>query len=337
MSDLRDKDRRSAKVPVAADGQRLDRFLAHCFPLYSRRQLVHVVKTGLVRVNSVVAKPGTMLAAGDYLELPVWSKVLPEIEKKRAALRNVGRIPTTVEELYRDEDLLVVAKPAGLPVHSGAGSQPQETLIDVLREDVLAGFGLVHRLDKDTTGVIALVRGSEARAEMAARFADPESGIEKIYEAIVTGVPSPAEGLIDLPLAPPGHGGKARVDQDSGKPARTQYRILETFVRAARVEVVLETGRTHQIRAHFEAIGHPMLVDRLYAHRKGWRIHDPRGQRDAHLRRTPLHARRLTLPHPRTGKLLTVESPLPADMQHVLEILRIAAARGRARGGLPPA
>jgi len=126
------------------------------------------------------------------------------------------------------------------------------------------------------------------------------------------------------------------VSAGQGKEARTRFSTLETFVRSARLEIVPETGRTHQIRAHLEAIGHPLLVDPLYAHRKGWRIPDPRGQRDAHLRRTPLHARRLTLPHPRTGETIVVDSPLPADMKHALEILRIITARGRKRGGLPP-
>ena len=336
MSDPRDVDRRSAHVPHAADGQRLDRFLAECFPLYSRRQLTHVVKAGLVRVNSAVAKPGTTLAVGDYLEMPVWSKVLPGIEKKRAALSHVGRVPTEVEELYRDEDLIIISKPAGVPVHGGAGVARGETLIDLMREDILAGFSLVHRLDKDTTGTLALVRGDAYRAAMAERFADPAGGIEKIYEAIVSGEPDPAEGLIDKPLSPPGHGGRAVVDEERGKEARTRYRTLETFVRTARLELTLETGRTHQIRAHLWAAGFPLLVDPLYGRRKGWRIPDPRGERDAHLRRTPLHARRLSLPHPRTGEVITAEAPLPADMKHVLEILRVVTARGRARGGLPP-
>jgi 23S rRNA pseudouridine1911/1915/1917 synthase len=336
MDQSRDEDRRSAKVPPTADGQRLDRFLAEYFPLYSRRQLTHVVKAGHVRVNSVVAKPGTMLAAGDHLELPVWSKVLPGIEKKRASLRNVGRVPTEVEEFYRDDDLIIIAKPAGVPVHGGAGVAHGATLIDLMREDILAGFGLVHRLDKDTTGALALVRGEAQRAATVARFADPDGGIEKIYEAIVSGEPDPAEGIIDLPLTPPGFGGRAVVDEERGKPARTRYRTIETFVRSARLELTLETGRTHQIRAHLWAAGFPLLVDPLYGRRKAWRIPDPRGERDAHLRRTPLHARRLSLPHPRTGEQITVDVPLPADMKHLLEILRVVTARGRARGGLPP-
>ena len=329
-------DRRTARVPHIGAGQRLDRFLADCFPNYSRRQLGIAIRAGLVRVNGQRGKPGTVLALGDLLDLPVWSKALPVLEFERAGFREAGRMPTKVEELYRDHDLLVISKPAGVPVHGGAGQTDMVTLIDLLRDDVLAGFGLVHRLDRDTTGAIALVRGEELRKAAMLRFADPEGGVEKIYDAIVAGVPEPSEGVIDRPLAPPGHRGQARVDEAHGKPARTRYKTLEIFVRAARLELELETGRTHQIRAHLRAIGHPLLVDPVYGDRKGWRIHDPRGHRDAHLRRTPLHARRLTFPHPRTGNPIVVEAPLPDDMKYTLEVLRVVAGRGRKRGGLPP-
>ena len=331
------KDRRIALVPTHLADARLDRFLAECFPQYSRRQLNLAVKAGLVRVNKQLGRPGTRLAPGDELELPIWSKVLPGLEKERKVSRAQGRAATEIVELYRDDDLIVVSKPPGLPVHGGAGQFDVDTLLDKMREDILAGFNLVHRLDKDTSGVLALVRGDEFRRVTMERFADPEGGIEKIYEAIVSGHPDPAEGLIDLPLAPPGHGGRARVSEEDGKPARTRYRTIETFVRAARLELVLETGRTHQIRIHLWETGNPLLVDPLYAARRGWRIPDPRGQCDVHLQRTPLHARRLTLPHPRTGEVMTFEAPVPEDMKYALEILRIVTARGRKRGGLPPA
>lgn len=331
-----DSDRRQARVPAHLAGVRLDRFLADVFPNYSRRELAQAVKAGLVRVNDRRAKPGTMLAADDRLDLPVWSRVLPGLAEQREADRSVGRMPTEIVELFRDEDLLVVNKPAGMPVHSGAGLGATETLIEALREDVLDGFGLVHRLDKDTTGAIALVRGDELRRSMVERFGDPDGGVEKVYEAIVSGIPEPGEGVIDAPLAPPGHGGRARVDAEVGKPARTRYRTVETFVRASRLELELETGRTHQIRAHLWHAGHPLLADPLYGRRKAWRIHDPRGKHDAYLRRTPLHARRLVLPHPRTGSAVEIEAPLPDDMKYALEVLRVVAARGRKRGGLPP-
>jgi len=315
---------------------RLDKFLVYAFPIYSRRQLAQVVKAGHIRVNGIRGRSGQRLCEGDRLELPVLSQVLPAMAKGRAATRGVGRMQTEVLELHRDDDLLIVSKPSGLAVHGGAGLNAVRTLIDVLRDDILAGFGLVHRLDRDTTGVIALVRGEEQRKETIARFAAADGGIEKMYVAITSGVPAPTEGVIDSPLAPPGHGGKARVDPVRGKPARTHYKTVETFVRAARLEIGLETGRTHQIRIHLASIGHPLLVDPTYAGRRGWRIPDPRGQHNAYLKRTPLHARRLTLPHPRTGEPITAEAPLPDDMKYALEVLRVVTARGRVRGGLPP-
>jgi RluA family pseudouridine synthase len=330
------EDLRHAHVPARSHGQRLDRFLAEHFPLYSRKQLAQAVRAGLVRVNGRIARPGTTLRSGDALELPVWSRALPALAEERDDLRRRTRAETAVRVLHRDEDLLVVDKPAGMPTHGGAQVAPGATLVDALREAVLAGYGLVHRLDRDTTGAIALVRGEEARRRAAEAFA-ADGLVEKVYEALVSGVPDPAEGEVDLPLAPPARGGRARVDEAHGKPARTRYRVIEAFGRAARVEVEPLTGRTHQIRAHLAAIGHPLLVDPLYGERGACRIPDPRGRRDARLVRTPLHARRLVLPHPRTGERLAVEAPLPNDLRYAFEVLRVAAARGRKRGGLPPA
>jgi 23S rRNA pseudouridine1911/1915/1917 synthase len=331
-----DRTRRKARVPSHLAGQRLDVFLAECFPKYSRRELGLAVKAGLVRVNGKRGRTGIVLAVDDRLELPIWSQVLPELARKRVATKDVGKASTDIVELYRDDDLLVVSKPAGVPVHGGANLGATRTLIELMREDVLAGYSLVHRLDKDTTGAIALVRGEEFRRVTMERFADPKGGIEKIYDAIVGGVPDPTEGVIDAPLSPPGHRGRATVDKKKGKPARTRYRVSEVFVRASRLELTLETGRTHQIRAHLWHIDHPLLADPLYGRRKAWRIPDPRGERDVHLRRTPLHARRLVIPHPRTGKPITVDAPIPEDMKHVLEVLRVVTGRGRKRGGLPP-
>ncbi len=331
-----DSDRRTTVVPPNGDGMRLDKFLAEYFPIYSRRQLAGVVKAGHVRVNGIRARPGQLMQAGDRLEIPIWSRVLPAMEKERAATRGVGKMQSEVIELYRDDDLLILSKPSGLAVHGGAGLGTMQTLIDLLREDILDGFGLVHRIDKDTTGAIALVKGDDLRKEMVERFGDPDGGIEKTYSAIVSGIPDPVEGVIETRLAPPGHGTRARVDEVHGKPARTRYKTVETFVRAARVELQLDTGRTHQIRVHLASIGTPLLVDPTYAGRKGWRIPDPRGQRNAYLKRTPLHARRLVMPHPRTGETVTVDAPVPDDMKYALEVLRIVTARGRKRGGLPP-
>jgi len=325
------EETRHARVPERCAGQRLDRFLVEHFPLYSRRKIVEVIRSGAVRVDGRRARPGLLLAGGERLELPVMSRAVEEVArrvKRRERMRREARAPSEVEVLYRDDDLLVVAKPPGVPVHGGAGLGSVQTLVDLLKEDVLAGFGLVHRIDRDTSGAVALVRGEAQRAETTRRFEDGE-GVEKVYEALVDGVPSPLSGEIELPLAPPGHGTQARVDETHGRPALTRYVTVEAFEDAARLSVEPATGRTHQIRVHLAAIGHPLVVDPVYGARGGWLLRDPRGHLDARLRRTPLHAARLTLPHPRTGEPVTVKAPLPADIKYALEVLRVRAGRRR--------
>ncbi len=198
-----------------------------------------------------------------------------------------------------------------------------------MKTDVLAGFGLAHRLDRDTSGVIALVRGPELRAKVAAEFAKDDA-VEKVYDALVEGIPPDESGLVDLPLADPGHGTKGRVDAKWGKPAQTEYAIVERFVGATRLRVTLKTGRTHQIRIHLAAIGAPLLVDPLYGARKGWRMVDPKGGHAARLTRTPLHASTLVMAHPTTGKRMTFHAPLFPDHRRALEVLRVITARGGA-------
>jgi 23S rRNA pseudouridine1911/1915/1917 synthase len=321
------EDRRQARVPARSAGQRLDKFLVEHFAHYSRRELMRVLKTGAVRVNGRPGRAGQTLSSGDMLDLPVLHQAVAHVREERAHARESHHVPEQPTVLHRDDDLLVVNKPAGLPVHGGAGQRNERTLIDLLREDVLAGFGLVHRLDKDTSGAVALVRGEDLRARTMLAFQADDGGIEKHYDAVVRGVPAEAEGEIRLPLAPPGHRGKARVDEARGKPALTRWRVVERFPDASRLELEAVTGRTHQLRVHLAAIGHPLLVDPLYAPRGGGKVADPRGIADAHLRRTPLHASRLVLPHPRTGARTEVRAPLAADIKYVLELLRIAAAR----------
>jgi RluA family pseudouridine synthase len=308
---------------------RLDLFLAERFPRWSRKKLARVVESGRVLVNGRPARPGTRLAPQDVLRVPDMGPEIDRSERERATIRRGARTPVKVRVVHRDEDLLVVDKPPGMPVHGGADLGAVRTLLEALQEDVVAGFGLVHRLDRDTSGLMALVRGEDLRAATAARFAEEGGPIEKVYEAIVDGVPEPPEGVIDAPLAPPGHGGKARVDQRRGKPSSTRYETVEPLDSASRVRLVPATGRTHQIRVHLAHLGHPLLVDPLYGARSGWRLSDPRGRLDARLRRTPLHASLLTLPHPRTGELVTFSAPLPADMRYALEVLRVVAGRRR--------
>lgn len=330
-------ERRHALVPARFAGTRIDRFLAEHFPDYSRRKLSEVIRRGEVRLDGHRARPGTILEGGERLEIPVMSRAVERVgrdRRERERLRQESAPPREIVVLHRDDDLLVVSKPPGVPVHGGAGLGMVKTLVDLLKADVLAGFGLVHRIDRDTSGAVAFVRGEDLRRETSQRFADPDGGIEKVYEALVEGVPSPGAGEIDLPLAPPGHHGQARVDRDLGKPARTRYTTLETLGDAARLRLEPLTGRTHQLRAHLAAIGHPLLVDPLYGNRGGWRLHDPRERLDARLRRTPLHAATLALPHPRTGERLEVRAPLPGDLKYAMEVLRVCAG-GAGKGRDP--
>lgn len=311
---------RVAVVPPSDAGTRLDRWLVAAFAGRSRRQLMAAAKAGLVRVNGRRERPGHVLAGGERVELRI-----EPTEEARPTPTPRGR---GVEVVHRDDDLLVVCKPPGVPCHGGAGIRARRTLLELLREDVLAGFGLVHRIDQDTSGLVALARG-DLKAALSASFAE-EGSVEKVYDALVEGVPSPPSGTVDLPLAPPGHGTRGRVDDRRGKPSTTDYMVVEDLRTAARVRAVPRTGRTHQIRLHLAAIGTPLLVDPLYGRRAGWRLVDPKGGPAARLTRTPLHAAELSFVDPRSGERRTLRAPLLADHRRALEVLRVVAARTRA-------
>jgi RluA family pseudouridine synthase len=314
-----------------------------------------VVKAGHVRVDGRRARPGTTLVPGQVVTLPRLDAPRAEAPARgtrgpaaaggapprASAATHAGGRPATlgpaaatgpgraIDIVHRDEDLLVVVKPPGVPCHGGAGMATRRTLLERLRADVLAGFGLVHRIDQDTSGLVLLARG-DLKVALSAAFA-AEGEVEKVYDALVEGVPDPAVGTIDVPLADPGHGTRARVDPRRGKPATTHYAVTEVLGRAARVRAVPLTGRTHQLRVHLAWIGTPLLVDPLYGRRSGWRLVNPKGGPAGRLARTPLHAAELTFTDPRTGERRTFKTPLLDDHRRALEVLRVVAAREAAR------
>jgi len=301
-----------AAVPLALGGERLDRALALLFPQYSRNRLQAWLEQGHVQLEagagSASARPlsrSHRVAGGEHILLK--PPPLPSAEAPQAQ-----RMPLKI--VYEDGDLIVIDKPAGLVVHPGAG-QPDRTMLNALLAHApsLAGVpraGIVHRLDKDTTGLIVVAKNVIAQASLVRQLAD--RSMRRVYLAVVQGDP-PASGIIDAPV---GRDVRSRVRMavsHRGKEARTSYRVLERFGHAALVECRLETGRTHQIRVHFQHIRHPLVGDNVY--RRGTR-HGVSFPRQA------LHACELTLVHPSKNTAMTWRAEPPRDFQRLLAKLR---------------
>jgi 23S rRNA pseudouridine1911/1915/1917 synthase len=294
----------SATVPAALGGMRLDQALAQLFPQYSRNRLQVWLKAGHITIDGELAAPRRIVDGGErvLVEPPPAPEVAPKAQ----------RMPLKI--VYEDAALIVVDKPAGLVVHPGAGV-PDRTLMNGLLAHApqLAAVpraGIVHRLDKDTSGLLVVAKTVEAQADLAQQLA--ERSVRRLYLALVQGDP-PASGAIDAPV---GRDSRARTRMavtHRGKPARTRYRVLERYGRAALVECRLETGRTHQIRVHFQHIRHPLVGDTVY--RRGTR-HGISFPRQA------LHATELSLIHPVSKQTMTWRSPVPRDMKRLIDELR---------------
>jgi 23S rRNA pseudouridine1911/1915/1917 synthase len=295
-------------VPSELGGMRFDQALARLFPQYSRSRLQAWLKAGHIRLDGRGAEARQAVTGGEQVVLeppPTPDAIAPKAQ----------RMPLKI--VHEDADLIVVDKPAGLVVHPGAG-QPDRTLLNALLAHApgLAGVpraGIVHRLDKDTSGLLVVAKTLEAQAALVKQLAD--RSMRRIYLAVVQGDP-PASGRIDAPL---GRDPRSRVRMavtHRGKPSRTGFRVVERFGNAALLECRLETGRTHQIRVHLQHIRHPLLGDPVY--RRGTR-HGLAFPRQA------LHAAELTLVHPRTGQTMTWRAPLPKDLKRLLEQLRDGA------------
>jgi 23S rRNA pseudouridine1911/1915/1917 synthase len=293
-----------AVVPSAMGGLRLDQALARLFPQYSRSRLQAWLASGHVLVDGAKLDARRPVAGGEQVSVKPPPSPLEAPQAQKMPLKIV----------FEDAALIVIDKPAGLVVHPGAG-QPDRTLLNALlaHQPALAGVpraGIVHRLDKDTTGLLVVAKTVESQTSLVRQLA--ERSVKRIYLALVQGDP-PASGVIDAPV---GRDPRSRVRMavlQRGKEARTSYRVLERYGQAALVECRLETGRTHQIRVHFQHIRHPLVGDTVY--RRGTR-HGLAFSRQA------LHAAELSLVHPQSGKVMTWRSPLPRDMQQLVEKLQ---------------
>lgn len=310
-----EKIHHQARVPAELSGLRLDQALARLFDGYSRSRLQAWIRAGRVRVEGEVRKPKDKVLAGEAVEL------LAELEAQVPCRPQA--IP--LQRVYEDDHLLVIDKPAGLVVHPAAGN-PDGTLQNALLHfdpalDRLPRAGIVHRLDKETTGLMVVARTPLAHRRLVEAL--QARSIKRHYQALVVGRPT-AGGRVEAPIGRHPRVRTRMAVTAQGKPAVTHYRLAESFRIHTLLDVALETGRTHQIRVHMAYIHLPLVGDPLY----GGRLKLPPGADEATrralqgFRRQALHARRLELTHPATGEPMAWEAPLPADLAELLAVLR---------------
>lgn len=304
------------RVERTLPAERLDTFLRAQFPAVSRGTIQRLIDQGHIRVNGQQVKPTHAPRAGDDIQI--------HFPEPKPAIAQPEEIPITV--LYEDRDLLVANKPPGLVVHPSAGHD-EHTLVNALLHHCkgeLSGIGgvarpgIVHRLDKDTSGCIVVAKNDPAHLRLAEQFA--ERGVEKIYYAIVCGLILRDGGEVRAAIARhASHRKRMAVTEDRGRAAVTSYRVIERLRNATWVEAELHTGRTHQIRVHFHHLGFPLVGDQTYGPRHNKRLEERTGYRAP---RQMLHAFRLAFVHPVTRKRMSFEAPMPVDFQDALAALR---------------
>lgn len=305
---------RTATVPTDHAGSRLDQALALLFPEFSRSRLQQWIKQGAVLVDGRPLRPKDKLIGGETVVVDAAVEAADDVRPQDIALA----------VLYEDEQILVIDKPAGLVVHPGAGNA-QDTLQNALLHHAPAlaripRSGIVHRLDKDTSGLLVVAKTLQAHKALVAQL--QARSVTREYLALVNGTFT-AGGRVDAPI---GRHPRDRVRMavvDNGRDALTEYRIDRRFQAHTLLRVALRTGRTHQIRVHMAHIGHPLVGDPVY----GGRTLLPKGATDTvrdalrGFRRQALHAARLALYHPASGEEMSWQTPLPADMQALLAVL----------------
>ncbi len=282
---------------------RLDQLLARRLPQYSRSRLQQLIRSGFVRLNDASTRPRQIVRAGDKIDVREPPVEQIEIQPQR--------IPLDI--LFEDDDLIVINKPAGLTVHPGAG-QREQTLVNALLSHctTLSGIGgkerpgIVHRLDRETSGCLVVAKNDLAHRELSRQFAD--RNVEKIYLALVAGKLRKPAGVIEERIGRhPVHRQRMSVTTKRGRTAKTEYRVLRSTGDASLIECRLHSGRTHQVRVHFHHLGHAVLGDKVYA---------PRVAKN--FPRQMLHAWKLGFRHPRTGEWKQFQAPVPDDFKEAV-------------------
>jgi 23S rRNA pseudouridine1911/1915/1917 synthase len=308
-------DQYTARIPDELAGQRLDQALARMFPDYSRSRLKAWVLDGSVLVDGAARRPRDPVHGGESVVL---------VARADAAVR-AGPEPMALDIVFEDADLLVINKPAGLVVHPGAGNASGTLMNGLLAHapelESLPRAGIVHRLDKDTSGLLLVAKSLPAHTALVRALA--ERAVSRQYLAICNGVLT-GGGTIDAAIERHPVDRTRMAVRETGRPAVTHYTVAERFRAHTCVNVVLETGRTHQIRVHFAHRRHPLVGDPVYGGRLALPAGASEALRDAlrAFRRQALHAARLELMHPVTGEPLSFEAPPPADFQALLQVMR---------------
>ena len=290
-------------IPAHLDNKRLDQALAELFPEYSRARLQAWIKAGQVTINGNTLKPRDKIHTGQNI---IVNPIIEPQERWEAQ-----QIPLDI--IYEDDDIIIINKPPGLVVHPGAGTR-DKTMLNALLHHApelakLPRAGIIHRLDKDTSGLLVVARNLKSHTKLVTEL--QHHNIKREYEAIVVGVMT-AGGTVDAPIGRHPKDRKRMAVVPSGKPAITHYRVIKRFKAHTHIKVMLETGRTHQIRVHMAHIHYPILGDPVYGGNKAKYKNFPR---------QALHAKCLGLIHPATGEQMEWQAPLPDDMQGLLKKL----------------
>jgi 23S rRNA pseudouridine1911/1915/1917 synthase len=295
----------ATELEAEAAGERLDVFVVRRIPTLTRARVQKLIEDGRITVTGHAAKPSLRLEAGQQVivEIP------PSVEANAVAE------DIAIDVIFEDADVLVVNKPPGMTVHPSPG-HTTSTLVNAILAHCtdLSGIGgvlrpgIVHRLDRDTSGVIVVAKNDAAHNALAKQL--KERTVEKTYVALVEGTPRPAEGVIDAPIARDPRNRQRMAIVDRGRASVTAYNVIDRFAGMSLVEARPKTGRTHQIRVHLAAIDHPIIGDRIY------------GKPSQLVGRQFLHARRIVFAHPRTGERVEYEAALPRDLEDALRKAR---------------